>query len=214
MKRRRRGGVLTCLVAVALLGCSAPSTDSPSPRGTPSAAAPTSLSPTPASLIEDGANGISFERPATWTRWQPNAHDPINDGPLIYLSTDSLLPGCAVVPADAPNPPDAQGRACTWPLASLAPYGVLITWLTTRILQPLPTAGETVEVNATTARVQVEKPGRCAAIGADETLDVLVPIGQPKPLSNIAMVACLRGPDLAEAEAQVRALLVSARVSP
>lgn len=45
-------------------------------------------------------------------------------------------------------------------------------------------------------------------------LDVLVPIGQPKPWSNIAMVACLRGPDLVGAEAKVQAMLASARVSP
>ena len=52
------------------------------------------------------------------------------------------------------------------------------------------------------------------AHGADETLDVLVPIGQPKPWSNIGVAACLRGPDLVAAEANVRAMLVSAKVSP
>jgi hypothetical protein len=178
---------------------------------------PTTAPPTPPptlAWVVDQSSGISFERPSNWARWQPNHHNPINDGPLIYLSSEPLLPDCAVAPSATPNPPDAQGRACDWPLASLAPNGVLITWLTTRILQPLPTAGEVVDVNATTAHLQVDKPGGCVAVGADETLELLVPIGQPTPESNIAMVACLRGPDLATSEAQVRAMLASARVSP
>ncbi len=164
------------------------------------------------------ANGISFARPSSWTRWFPNAHNPINDGPLIYLSTDPLLPTCATTPQTTPqatpNPADSRGRACDWPLGELAPNGVLVTWLTTRILVPLPSAGEAVEVNGATGRLQIEKPGSCSAVVADETLDVLVPIGQPKPRPNIAVVACLRGPDLADAEAKVRAMLASAKVSP
>jgi len=137
----------------------------------------------------------------------------MNDGPLIYLSTDPLLPTCATTPRAKPNPADAGGRACDWPLGELAPNGVLVTWLTTRILAPLPSAGKAVEVNGATGRLEIEEPGSCSAVGADETLDVLVPIGQPRPWSNIAMVACLRGPDLAAAETQVRAMLASATVS-
>jgi len=178
------------------------------------ATAATPISPAPLSLVQDAAHGISFEHPSTWILWQPNDHNPINDGPLIYLTTEALLPECAVAPFATPHPPDAQGRACDWPLASIAPNGVLVTWLTTRLLEPLPTAGESVAVNATHGRLEIERPGGCAAIGADETLVILVPIGQPTPLSNIAMVACLHGPDLATGEAQVRAMLASTRVGP
>ncbi len=165
-------------------------------------------------LLSDAADGIAFNRPASWTRWLPNAHDPVNDGPLIYLSTDPLVGSCAVTPDRTPNPPNAQGRACDWPLVSLSPNGVLVIWGTTRILVPLPSAGETVEVNGATGRLQIAKPGYCAAVGVDETLNVLVPIGQPKPWSNLAVGACLRGPNLSTTEAEVRAMLASARVSP
>lgn len=137
----------------------------------------------------------------------------MNDGPLIYLSTDPLLPTCATTPQATPNPADARGLACDWPLGELAPNGVLVNWLTTRILVALPSAGDAVKVNGATGRLQIEKPGSCAAVGADETLYVLVPIGHPKPWSNIAVLACLRGPDLATSEAQVRAMLASAKVS-
>src|SRR5450759_5452707 len=199
---------LLSLIAAAAIACS------PAPTVSPSASPVPTPSPTAAAVTTDTANGISFARPASWTRWLPNAHDPINDGPLIYLSTDPLLPTCATTPQATPNPADARGRACDWPLGELASNGVLVTWLTTRILVPLPSAGDAVEVNGATGRLQIEKPGPCAAVGADETLDILVPIGQPKPWSNIAVVACLRGPDLAGAEAKVRAMLASAKVSP
>lgn len=145
-------------------------------------------------------------------RWQPNQSNPINGGPLIYLSTDPLLPTCATAPGASPNPPDARGMACDWPLTWLSPNGVFVSWVNRRILAPLPTAGEVIPMNGDRARLQIERPGYCGAIGADETISVLVPIGQPSPLSNVAAVACLRGPDLATAEAQVRTMLASAAV--
>ncbi len=160
--------------------------------------------------MTDAANGISFERPVQWTRWQPNQHHPTTDGPLIYLSTDPLLPACATVPDATALPPDAQAQACAWPLTSLSADGVFVNWLTSRILDPRPSAGEVIAMNGESARLQTERPGSCAEIGANETISVWVPIGQPTPLSNVWVVACLRGPDLATAKAQLRAMLASA----
>ena len=89
----------------------------------------------------------------------------------------------------------------------------LVIWLTTRVLQPLPSEGETIEIDRATAHMQVTRPGSCSALKADETIDVLVPIGQPTPHSNLAVIACLRGPDLGSAEAKVRTMLRSATFS-
>ena len=136
----------------------------------------------------------------------------MTDGPLAYISTDPLNPACAVTPSASPNPPDVSGRACAWPLDALQPGGVLAMWVTSRILEPLPTAGPIVETNGEKARWQVSTPGACSAVRADETISVAVPIGQPTPLSNIAFVACLRGPDLNSSEAAIRALLASAHL--
>jgi hypothetical protein len=201
------------LLAAFFVACSVAAT--PLVSGNPTGTSSTSLSASAqrSAVVADTENGISFSRPASWTRWRPNLHLPMNDGPLIYLSTDSLLPTCATTPEATPNPADAHGLACTWPVDELAPNGVLVSWLTTRILAPLPSAGESVEVNGATGRLQIDKPGSCSAIGADETLYVLIPIGQPKPWSNLAALACLRGPELATSEAEVRAMLASAKVS-
>jgi len=187
-------------------------TSSPTPTALPSAP---QASPTPEATsvtVHDAAGGFAFERPASWVVWQPNEHSPMTSGPLLYLSTDPLLPACAVAPSASPNPPDASGSACAWPLRELEPGGVLATWWTSRILQPLPSAGTVVETNGEQARWNANSPGECSAVGADETVTVWVPIGQPSPLSNVAFTACLRGPGLAASEAAVRALLASARL--
>src|SRR5450756_56437 len=105
-----RRAALLSLIAAAVIACSPAPTVAPSasPAPTPS---PTMApaSPTAAAVVNDAANGISFARPASWTRWLPNAHNPINDGPLIYLSTDPLLPTCATTPQATPNPADRSG---------------------------------------------------------------------------------------------------------
>ncbi|MFL5675818.1 MAG: hypothetical protein ACJ779_12475 [Chloroflexota bacterium] len=202
-----RGLFLAGVVAI-LSACDAGSR--PSPAASPTALRSVATSaPTPAS---DAANGISFQRPADWRVSQPNHHDPLTDGPLLYLSTDALLPECAVGAGASPHPANGQGRACDWPLTTLSPGGVLVTWATTRILQPIPSGGD-VTVNGGTTRSVIERPGTCAAIGGDETIQVLVPVRQPVAWSNVAAVACLRGPNIAAAEAQFRALLASASVA-
>lgn len=201
------------LVAVAVwaTACSPAPTAIPTPTASPSASPSTSASI--ATTVADVAGGISFQRPATWTRWQPNQSKPINGGPLIYLSTDPLLPTCATAPEAMPNPPDLRGMACDWPLASLSPNGVFVAWVNKRILGPLPTTGEVIAMNGASARLQIARPGGCSVIASDESISVWVPIGQPTPLSNLVVFACLQGPDLAAAEAQVRAMLASATVA-
>src|SRR5438128_305283 len=148
-----------------------------SPTGSPTQAAEGSASASPGSsasetaaappTVPDTATGISFERPVGWTRWQPNRHDPINDGPLIYLSAEPLLSRCAVAVEASLNPPDEQGRACDLPLRSLPPNGVFVEWRTTRILEPLPTTGETIQVNGSPTRLQIDRPGSCFGMEAD-----------------------------------------------
>jgi len=171
-----------------------------------------------ASPVADSVDGISFERPVSWTRKQPNVFDPINDGPLIYLSTDPLLPECATALGQPRNAPDSQGRACDRPLTSLSPNGVLVTWESTRILEPItdpnrdPTASPLITIDGIDTALHVAFPGTCVAIGGDETITTTIPIGQPTPVTNLAVVACLRGPDIGTAESQLRAMLESTTV--
>lgn len=102
--------------------------------------------------------------------------------------------------------------ACHWPLRALAPDGALVEWATTRILVPRPRDGQPITMNGRTEQLSIQRTG-CEAIGGDEAIKVWVPVPGPSAtLSNIEVFACLRGPDLATTEAQVRRMLESAHL--
>lgn len=132
----------------------------------------------------------------------------------MYFGTDPLLPACATSEAPASFVRPSPAPVCQWPLAALAPDGVLVIWESPRILAPLPSAGEPVTMSTGIARLHVDRPGICAQIDADETLSVLIPIDKAARLSNVGFLGCLRGPDLTTGEAQFRAMLMSIRIAP
>ncbi len=198
MKGSPRISIVIVAIVLALGACA------PAPTPSPSDAPPTDVAET----VRDSSNGIGFERPTTWARWQANDMDWMAGGPFFYLSTDELRSTCAVPPDAKPNSRYGDDP-CTWPLDELSPNGVLVTWVNDRILTPIPDEGEPIVLSSGPTRLQIDKPGSCKALGADETINVAIPIGQPTPISNLWVFACLRGPDLATSEAQFRALLRS-----
>ena len=149
--------------------------------------------------------------PAGWTVWQPNLHAPGNDGPLLYLSNVPLDPDCGVLPPATPHPADAGGRACRSPVSSLPPGGVLVTWYTSRIMFPVPTHGEVIPYGDRETHLSVERPGTCADIAGDVTLDAYMPQGNGT-LSNIQVIGCARNP-APEFEREFRALLATLKWS-
>jgi hypothetical protein len=206
-----RVGIAIVMLLAMLAACATP--PAPSITGVPGTTAPTFSAVMPSSSsVADHAGGIAFDRPANWVRWLPNMHDPITDGPMLYLSTDPLQPTCAVLPSGPPNPADVQGRACDWPLTTLSPGGVLVTWWNDRILSPIPSPDEPLTINGGSSGIRVERPGTCAAIGSDETVEAAIPLAGSPGWTNLVVIACLRGPDVASAETQLREMLRSAAV--
>jgi hypothetical protein len=59
------------------------------------------------------------------------------------------------------------------------------------------------------ARRTAARPGQCSGVGADETISV--EIARPDPGNLTAVLACLRGPNLARAEARFAAVLATTR---
>lgn len=99
----------------------------------------------------------------------------------------------------------------------LPPGGIVIRIDTARsLLGPSslvtpPPDGEDLQVNGYRTTLVRVAGGACAAIGADETITILVPtLGDW--IGRTTVLACMRGPGLAELEAEVRAFV--ARAAP
>jgi hypothetical protein len=67
----------------------------------------------------------------------------------------------------------------------------------------------TIENGLHYPKLAIRRPGRCASLGADET--ILASISRPAG-SRYQLLACLRGPGLAASERQVRQLLAATSV--
>src|SRR5690349_10274918 len=97
--RMRPAGMATlmrlCLLGLLVWGCASGPSAPPATNGSPVAMAP---APTEDGRVHVQIGFVSFERPAAWPASLPNDHDPINDGPLAYVSSGPLDAGCAVSP--------------------------------------------------------------------------------------------------------------------
>jgi hypothetical protein len=62
--------------------------------------------------------------------------------------------------------------------------------------------------------VKVSRPGSCAAIGADETIEAVMDAGPSAEAAFYGFTACLRGPGLVRAAARAQAMLRSAVITP
>jgi hypothetical protein len=145
---------------------------------------------------------VSFSYPAGWKALRFQRPVELHSFPLVYLSTQAIHSPCLT-----------QGNAttCGWPLKHLQPGGVLVLW---QLPYAPPCAGcasaqagTPVRVGGRSAVRQVKAGGACKAIGADRTIDVRVK-------NSVEFMACLRGPNLAENERRVDALLRSAQFPP
>lgn len=175
-------------------------------------ASPTApVSSAPSGVVTDTAGGWTFERPTSWTSWQPNAFSPINDGPLLYLANFPVLPDCATSWQASPNPAGSDGRACELPFVALPAGGVFVQFYSGRILQPMPSGGPPIEFDGDATRIDVQRPGQCGAVTADEVLTVAIPYRGAPGMTNTRVVACINGPDVGGSEQAVRNFLASAR---
>lgn len=211
-------------IVLTLSACASPvPTLSPLPtRLQPTASLPPTapLTVTPEATVTETFGGITFARPATWTAWQPNQFIPINPGPGLYVANFPLLPECATRPPASPNPPDANGEACQWPFDKLPDGGVFIEIYSDRLLRPMPTAGEPIELLGRPSWLLTTTPGPYDPAG-DATLSAAIVTCGPEACSPDAygaagatsehIVASLRGPGLEANEAAVREFFASLR---
>jgi hypothetical protein len=150
-------------------------------------------------LLKYSDRYVSFTYPTAWAASRPKGPGELHFHPLVYLGTQPVHDACSV---------HANETTCDWPIRHLQPGGVLALWQLPYVgpTGPMgPTPQETrIQVGGHTAWRQDTKGGDCRRIGADRTIDVLVPSANP-----IELTVCLRGPGLARNERRLDALLAS-----
>jgi hypothetical protein len=159
----------------------------------------TNRSPVPLRTFSNG--GVSFSFPASWTlyryQWPPSTLRTI----IAYLSNEVLHDPCQ---------PSGSSTTCGQPIDRLGAGGVLVTW--TENGSPAwnfktfkQSEGRHVTIGGRPARLLVETSGRaCGSVDADELIEIVIPNGR---YNWYEMNACIRGPDVSTAEAQVKAML-------
>jgi hypothetical protein len=193
------------LVAVALLwlglavGCSSGADTSSSAR----------TSTSDPSAIGHFDNGVlAFDFPARWEHQDLTSIPSTFVSYLGYFSSMTLHDPCTTT-----SVANGSQVTCGDPIEALEPGAALVTWANVGF----PTAAGEPEIaspNTTisgqTARVDVQDGGDCARLGADKTItaDIERPGG-----NHYRMVACLRGPDLAQAQTAVEQMLQSVRIT-
>jgi hypothetical protein len=145
---------------------------------------------------------VEFQYPTAWAAAQPDVPDTLHVHPMIYLSVQPTRNPCRTTGAET---------SCGWPVTRLRRGGVLVMWENRGYpgwsLESAP--GTPIRVGGRRAHRQVSRPGACAAIGGDVTVEVA--IARPLAGNWTAVTACLRKPNLAAAERELGVVLRSTR---
>jgi len=153
-------------------------------------------------LVKYANNFLSFSRPTAWKAYPFRWAGELHFQPMLYVSTQPVLDPCRT---------KGNTTTCTWPVRRLQRDGVLITWENRGFpgwsLESQP--GSSLRVGGRSARRLATRPGPCAAIGGNLTVEVA--IARPLAHNWTEATACLRGPDLTLNERRVDALLASTK---
>jgi hypothetical protein len=154
----------------------------------------------PAPLRTFDGGGVSFLFPASWTPYRYRSLSTMRSV-IVYLSNETLHDPCE---------PRGSSTTCGQPIDRLGAGGVLVTW--TQNGSPAwnfktfkQSEGRPTTVGGRPAKLLVETSGRtCGSIDAEELIEVVIPNGR---YNWYEMDACIGGPDVTTAEAQVKAML-------
>jgi hypothetical protein len=145
---------------------------------------------------------LTFRHPQAWRTLRIANSGELHFAPMVYLTTQ---------PGHDPCRQRGLTIVCNWPVNRLLSSGVIVKWAN-RGFPGWTLATETgtrLRIGGRPATEQTARPGDCRTIGADET--VSVQIARPIQYNWTDFIACLRGPNLADREREVRALLASTR---
>ena len=155
--------------------------------------------------------GLSFSYPSTWRTATYPADQATSSQEIMVGGTQVMHDPCQSVTG-----PSASAKECApWPIDQLETNGILIEWRHGASLgwSLAGEPGSAITVGGLPARMDIQQPGRCSSIGANETITVTVAIPD-SPSNYYAFTACMEGPDLAQGQSQVQALLSSTKWGP
>lgn len=153
------------------------------------------------SLVKYSSSSVTFMHPVAWKAYPFRWPGELHFRPLVYLSNQPVHDPCST---------QGNTTSCGFPVQTLEPGGVLVTW---NASEPPSTGlgpGSQTRIGGRPARRVDTAGGLCRSIGADRTIDVLVATG-PLPSTLTEFTACLRGPGLAQNVKRVDALLASTK---
>jgi hypothetical protein len=204
MKASRRLAIALAAMTVPVVlaaGCASATSARPAAATEPAAAATEPA----AATASFNAMGLAFRYPASWRSGTWRTDDSRLSALIIYLSTSRLEGPCTIRTS-----PGRIAETCVFPIAVLPPGGVLVRWSANGVpAWRLPKANTTVA-----GRKAVETRtggGWCATLGGTETITVMIP--RAAAGNWYQMDACLRGPGLADQEAEISAMLGSVRIA-
>jgi hypothetical protein len=144
---------------------------------------------------------LSFNHPAAWQAYPFRWAGELHYRPMVYLSTQPVQDPCST---------NRNTTSCGFPVKQLEPGGVLVTWNASNPPAMALGPGSRIQVDGHVARRVDTAGGMCRSIGADRTVDVLIPT-RPLPSPPAEFTACLRGPGLAQEEKSITELLNSTK---
>lgn len=152
--------------------------------------------------------GLTFSYPAGWQAAKWNDDVSPYSWMIVALSTTSQSDPCV---SSLTIGGGKIKLICHEPVVALPPGRMLVTWTA----QGFPNWRKPVMTTTVGGRVASETNAMsswCKGLGGTETITVVI----PRSLADnwYQMDACLRGPGLSGAEAQVAAMLNSVRIAP
>jgi hypothetical protein len=175
--------------------------------GVTSTTGPTLVQPSLVPYDSGSPYHLAFKYPASWAARE---YDEVSSFStlVVYLSNQPM-----VAPCKTTKSAKSTSVNCGLAVEHLGRGGVLAWWS----LDSGPgwsfgkdAPGEPINVGGHRARLSMSMTPQCGRIGADAAIQVVVEPPQV-PDNWFQLDACIRGPGVSTAEAQVRALLASTR---
>jgi hypothetical protein len=152
------------------------------------------------------AMGLSFRYPVAWRSRTWSDDFSSFTASLVDLSTSQQRDPCTVKVS-----PGKKSVICGSPVSKLPAGGVLVRWSADGFPPPWHMPKPNTTIGGRPAVETTTSSGWCATLGGTETIMVMV----PRDVTDnwYQMDACLRGPGLAQEEAQISSMLNTVRIA-